>query len=66
MKSFQVMTNIINFTYVWLKRLKILTAHIQDVDTINDYVTQIKYFLIRSDPFNAGSFRVVRVEARSI
>ena len=43
-KSCQVMTAIVNFTYVRLKILKLLTANRRDVDTVNGYVTQLQYF----------------------
>ena len=40
------MTIIANCTYVRLKRLKILTAHRRDVDPVNQYGTQLRYFIL--------------------
>ena len=40
-KSYQVMMNIVKFTDVRLKILKILITHRRDVDTVNEYVTQL-------------------------
>ena len=36
------MTTIVNCTDTQLKTLKILTAHSIDVDTVNEYVMQLK------------------------
>ena len=38
------MTSIGNCTYKRLKILRVLTAHRRDVDKLNMYVTQLKYF----------------------
>ena len=43
LKSRQVMMNIVSFTYVGLRRLKILNTHRGDVDTVNEYVMQLQY-----------------------
>ena len=53
------------FTYARSKILRILTACILYVNTVNEYVTQLQYFKIICNQFNVGSFRVVRVKARS-
>ena len=43
LKSRQVMMNIVSFTDVGLRRLKILNTHRGDVDTVNEYVMQLQY-----------------------
>ena len=59
------MTNIVNCTDVGHKILKILTAHRRDVDTVNKYVTQLR-FLNKTRSVQCIRFRVIRVEASSI
>ena len=43
LKSRQVMMNIVSFTDVGQRRLKILNTHRGDVDTVNEYVMQLQY-----------------------
>ena len=43
-KSWQVMTTIVNCIDVPLKTLKILAAHRRYVYTVNEYVIQMQYF----------------------
>ena len=43
-KSHQVKTKIVNCTYVWLKRMKILTSHRRYVCINENYVTQLLNF----------------------
>ena len=39
------MTTVVICTDVRLKIVKILTAHRRDVNTFNEFVTQLKYFI---------------------
>ena len=43
-KSCRSMTATLSCTDVRLKIFRILIAHKRDLDTVNDYVTQIQYF----------------------
>ena len=65
LKSCQVKTTIGNCTDVWLKMLKILTTHRRDVDTVNQYVKQLK-ILNKTRSVQCIRFRFVRVESSPI